>query len=49
MISILANITINAFQGENMQHHNMNEIMTEVVLHILSFTQYRQMQFKGDS
>ena len=49
MISILANIAINAFQGENMQPHNTNKILNAVVLHILSFAQYIQMQFKGDS
>ena len=49
MISILASIAVNAFQGENMQLHNTNEIMTAIVLHILSFTQYLQRQFKVDS
>ena len=49
MISILASIAINAFQGENMQPHNTNKILNAVVLHILSFAQYIQMQFKGDS
>ena len=49
MISILASIAVSTFQGENMQLHNTNEILTAVVLHILSFAQYLQMQFKGDS